>query len=251
MLEWVFAALTALSCNDAVSPTIVAHRGGMDSGFPENTLPAFRHAASAGAHAIELDLRATRDGRVVVLHDPRVDRTTDGRGYVHQLTASALEHLDTGDGIRVPSLREVLEDARTLGVELLFDIKPAPRLDLEVVVTEAAEHHRLDGIIFGVRSLDDHARLTLVQPDLRFLGFVPSPEHIEAFLHAGVEIVRLWPQWLARQPELVEHVHQAGARVWVTAGKASVDELSALAALGVDGLLTDRPGDAVAALHCR
>jgi glycerophosphoryl diester phosphodiesterase len=145
----------------------------------------------------------------------------------------------------------VLLDTRSLDVELLLDIKPAPYLDLDVVVAEAAESQRLAGIIFGVRSLEDRARLAGLQPDLRFLGFVPRPDQIESFLAAGVEIVRVWPHWLARQPEVVETIHRAGARVWVTAGQASVEELRALAAFGVDGLLTDRPAAALTELDCR
>lgn len=249
MLGWALAALTVVTCN-ATQTAVVAHRGGLDSGFPENTLPAFRHAVAAGAHVIELDVRATRDGQVVVLHDPRVDRTTNGRGLVHHLTGPALRRLDAGNGVRVPTLRDVLLDADIRDVELLLDIKRAPRLDLAAIVAQAAEHDRLHRILFGVRSLGDRARLAKIRPDLRFLAFVSRPDQIDAFLESGVEVVRLWPHWVERTPTLVDDVHRAGARVWITAGGASLEELGALLSFGVDGFLTDRPAAAAAGFGC-
>lgn len=251
MLPWVLAALTTFACTGDLRPAIVAHRGGMDSGLPENTLPAFRRAAAAGVHAIELDLRATRDGEVVVLHDATVDRTTNGRGFVHALSSDALRRLEAGDGIPVPRLQDVLAEAATLDVEWLLDLKPAPRLDLEAVVEQVAAHHQLDRTIFGVRSLDDRNRLARAQPGLRLLAFARRPQQIDDFLAAGVEIVRLWPRWLDRDPELVERIHAAGAQVWVTAGDAPLDELRLLVARQVDGVLTDLPETAVAGLDCR
>ena len=250
MLDWVVASSMMLACSAPMHPLIIAHRGGMDSRYPENTLPAFHHAAAAGAHVVELDLRATRDGHVVVMHDRRVDRTTDGQGAVEDLSLSEVRRLDAGDGIRVPTLDEVLSQNARHEVELLFDIKPAPGLRHPSLVAAAARAGQLPRILFGVRSLEDRARLAEAEPGLRFLAFAPRPERIADFLGAGVEVVRLWPRWIARDPELVARVQQAGARVWVTAGDASVDELRALAALGVDGLLTDRPAAAAAAFGC-
>lgn len=250
MLEVLLGAASLLACEVAASPLIVAHRGGMDSAYPENTLPAFHHAAATGAHVIELDLRATRDGDVIVLHDPRVNRTTDGHGLVHQLSTAELNRLDTGNGVRIPSLREVLTDATMQHLELLFDLKPAPGLDLAAVVAQVHDLGRPRSVIFGVRSLEDRAALAGIDPDLRFLGFIPRPRQMQEFLDAGVEVIRLWPHWIERQPELVEAAHRAGARVWVTAGAAPVAELAALVAMGVDGLLTDRPAEAVSALSC-
>lgn len=251
MLAWAFAAAAALTCNHP-GITIIAHRGGMDSRYPENTLPAFHHAAAIGADAIELDLRATRDGRVVILHDPRLERTTNGHGPVSEHSADEVARLDTGNGIPIPTLDAVLADDAVRNVRLLLDVKPAPGLDLKTVVAEVRSRDRTNDVIFGVRSLKDHARLVRLDPGLRFLGFIPRARDAEAFIHAGVGIVRLWPRWVARQPELMKTIHATGGRVWVTAGDASVDELARMAALGVDGFLTDRPAQAVSALGtCR
>ena len=107
-------------------PLVIAHRG--DSAHrPENTLAAFAGALELGVSAVEIDVQLTRDGRVVVMHDPTLDRTTSGRGDVRQLSLAEIRALSAGypsrfgtayQGERVPTLAEVLallrDRARTL-----------------------------------------------------------------------------------------------------------------------------------------
>lgn len=95
-------------------PHLCAHRG-LSQACPENTLPAFAAAMAVGAHEIELDLWASRDGVPVVCHDATVDRTTDGTGRISDLTWHEIRGLDAGircgvawRGVRVPRLEEVL-----------------------------------------------------------------------------------------------------------------------------------------------
>ena len=78
----------------------VAHRGGIVPGYPENTLAAFRRSISIGVDAIEIDLRGTRDGDIVILHDETLDETTDGTGKVTDYTLDELKKLDAGGGER-------------------------------------------------------------------------------------------------------------------------------------------------------
>jgi len=250
MLEMLVAAALA-ACPPSPTPLIAAHRGGMDSPHPENTLPAFRHAASVGARIIELDVRASRDGEAVVMHDRRVDRTTDGQGFVHDLDAATIAGLDAGGGVPVPTLNAVLDDLARRNVEVLLDIKRAPGLEHPRLARAVQARFPAERVIFGVRSLDDHRALAEAAAAPRFLGLVPRPEAIDAFLAAGVEAIRVWPGWLRREPALVERVHAAGARVWVTAGAADDATLAEFVRLGVDVLLTDRPAAAVAAVGCR
>jgi len=87
---------------------IVAHRGASGT-HPENTLLAFRAGLRHGAQALELDIRLTADGVPVVIHDPSLDRTTNGTGLVADVTLAALRELDAGRGEGVPTLAEVLE----------------------------------------------------------------------------------------------------------------------------------------------
>ncbi|WP_187426726.1 glycerophosphodiester phosphodiesterase [Geothermobacter ehrlichii] len=111
-------------------PFIWAHRGA-SAVAPENTLAAFQAALAAGADGIELDVQVTRDGVPVVLHDERLDRTTDRRGRVRGLTLSQVRQADAGGwfhasfrGERVPTLQEVFEWAGDT-VELNLEIKDA------------------------------------------------------------------------------------------------------------------------------
>lgn len=95
------------------APTfVIAHRG-FSAVEAENTLPAFEAAIAAGAGGVEFDVRVTADGVPVVLHDPGVDRTTNGHGLVREITLAELKRLriDTADGSRteVPTLVEVLQ----------------------------------------------------------------------------------------------------------------------------------------------
>src|SRR5215471_13671861 len=96
-------------------PFISAHRG-YSSDFPENTLPALGAALEAGADVAEIDVRLTRDDKLVLMHDTTVDRTTDGSGPVREMTLAEVKRLDAGSwfvrkfaGTRVPTLDEVLE----------------------------------------------------------------------------------------------------------------------------------------------
>ena len=87
----------------------IAHRGGIIEGYPENTLAAFRRAIAFGAEVIEIDIRGTKDGEVVILHDETLDRTTNGKGSVTNYTLEELKEFDAGCGERIPTYEEVLE----------------------------------------------------------------------------------------------------------------------------------------------
>ena len=105
---------------------VIAHRGA-SAAAPENTLAAFRLAADLGADGVELDVRRTVDGQLVVIHDASVDRTTGGTGRVGALTLDQLRRFDAGRkfgppfrGERIPLLSQVFE---VLGGRLLVDVE--------------------------------------------------------------------------------------------------------------------------------
>ncbi len=85
---------------------IVGHRGA-PAAEPENTLRSFSRALAYGVAAVELDVQLTRDGRLAVIHDETLDRTTNGQGLVRDFTLADLQRLDAGRGEPVPSLEEV------------------------------------------------------------------------------------------------------------------------------------------------
>src|SRR5919109_869691 len=111
---------------------VIGHRGAM--GYcPENTRVSFERALALGADWIELDVHLTRDGVLAVMHDDRVDRTTNGHGFVKDLSSAELRRLDAGAwyapeyaGERVPTLDEVLVWARGRGTVVDIEIKNVP-----------------------------------------------------------------------------------------------------------------------------
>lgn len=226
---------------------VVAHRG-VSPGFPENTLPAFMNAIELGVDVIELDLRATSDGVIVVLHEDSVENTTNGEGFVSDFTFDELRKLDAGShagpefaGEPIPSLEEVLDLVIPLGCKLLLDIKASNEIDPEAVVRMIERHDAVLDVIIGVRSIEDVWLFRSLNPNIRLLGFIPTATDIEEFVTAGVDIVRLYPQWIRVYPPFLEKVHELGRPAWITAEFAPRDELADLIRLGANGFLTEVP----------
>ncbi len=250
---------------------VVAHRG-MAAGYPENTLAAYLNSVALGFAAIEVDLRATADGHIVIVHDETVDRTTNGSGEVGQMTLAEIKSLDAGSyagakfaGQRIPTYQEVLKTLRGSGTKLLLDIKPSDALDSERVVRLTEQYEAVLDVIVGPRSIADLQDFKKLNPNLRALGLVPGPEFeppdpaaIEEFALAGADMVRLWPSWIftdrgpgigAGKSELMGRLHHLGKPVWATADTLYRDidpehpreDLRELVRLGVNGIITDVP----------
>ena len=124
---------------------LFAHRG-VSGEAPENTLAAFKAAAESGAHGIELDVQLSKDGQIVVIHDETIDRTTNGTGYVKDMTSEQLRTYDAGSwfhpsfkGESIPSLEEVLDvvtahhDSMIINIELKNDLIDYPQLEEKVL----------------------------------------------------------------------------------------------------------------------
>lgn len=131
---------------------IIGHRGSAGS-FPENTMISFKAAMDAGANGIELDVQMTKDGEIVVIHDEKVDRTTNGTGFVKDLMLTEISRLDASytfpeykGSANVPTLKEVLEWAVTqesciVNVELKNGIIDYPNIEEKTI--ELINHFNL------------------------------------------------------------------------------------------------------------
>ncbi|SDI09889.1 glycerophosphoryl diester phosphodiesterase [Pseudomonas benzenivorans] len=142
-------------------PLVIAHRGGRGL-WPENSLFAFERASALGVDMLEMDLRLSSDGELVVFHDRRLERTTDGRGPVAALTLEQLQAMDAGyrwtadggeshpyrgQGIRIPAFAEVLE--RFPDTPKVIEIK-VPDAGMEALLCDALEHNgQRDLVIVG------------------------------------------------------------------------------------------------------
>lgn len=110
------------------APGVVAHRGGEER-YTEDTRRAFRDASSVGANFWENDVRFTADDVPVIIHDPTVDRTTNGTGNVADLTWAQISALHTADGQPVPTLAEFVNDQSFAGAYAFIEIKTTPTQD--------------------------------------------------------------------------------------------------------------------------
>ncbi len=232
---------------------VIAHRGS-SADRPENTLAAYQRAVEAGAGAIEIDLRLTRDGQLVSLHDARVDRTTNGSGPVAAMSLSELLQLDAGSwfgesyrGIRVPTFRQIMRLARGQ-VDVLLDLKGSGTEYLRQIVAEVRSFAGPARILAGVHSLEqaDYFRHNL--PEARQIGLIPSPEEVEPFLKAGVGVIRLWPNWLDNRAA-VQQIHAAHAGLLVNVDHGTREELDRVLPSGPTHLFTNDPARLVQTLR--
>jgi len=218
----------------------VGHRGLMGV-EPENTLRSFRRADRAGLDVIELDLHLSKDGHLVVIHDAEVDRTTDGTGRVAELTLSELRALDAGHGERLPLFAEVVE-AVTAPLQAEIKDRGAARV-LAGEIERLGIQDRVTVISFHGQALRE---IRTLLPDIP-LALVSgrstgtAPERAVA-LGAGMiscELAHL-------DAEVVSRAHTAGLKV-ITWTVNTAEELARARALGLDGVVTDRPEIALSA----
>lgn len=133
---------------DGLDP-VVGHRGAALHA-PENTLVSIRRARELGCRWVELDVKLSRDGVPILMHDEEVARTTNGSGLVERLSFDELRRLDAGywkhpsfEGTRIPTLAEALELLAELDMELNLEIKPCPGREAETAVVACGEIRRL------------------------------------------------------------------------------------------------------------
>jgi glycerophosphoryl diester phosphodiesterase len=243
--------LAGLACTAAAMPTppqpvtIIAHRG-LAEGLPENTLAAFRQSIANGVTIIELDLRVTRDGQIVVVHDLTVDRTTDCSGAVAKMDLTSIKRCDAGHGERVPTFAEVIALVQGKPVRLLADVKEGTPIG--PVLKAIRQLHAERQLILGLRSIKYVARARSALPDTTILAFMPKQTDAAAFRDAGADILRLWSDWADADPPLIARTRSLGPQVWIMVGRRLPSNPAQWRALhgrmiaaGAQGLITDRP----------
>ncbi|HVN84060.1 MAG TPA: glycerophosphodiester phosphodiesterase [Candidatus Binatia bacterium] len=248
---------------DAAKPRVFGHRGAAGVA-PENTLPSFALALELGASYLELDVHGTRDGAIVVHHDPTLERTTDGDGPIASLTLAQIEGLDAGfqfstdgrhfpyrgQGIRVPTLEALLR--RFPSVRLNIEIKQeAPAIVDEVVriitaagrvdtVLLAAEH---DSIMTAIRQAVGDRIVTSFSTG-EVVDFITRLSGGFGDYHPVGRALQIPPSY--NEIELITadslaaaHRHGLEVHAWTINDR---DEIDRLLKLGVDGVMSDLPG---------
>lgn len=202
------------------------HRGNPEE-HPENTLASFRSAIELGVDIIECDVHLSSDGRMVVIHDHTLDRTTDGTGLVRDHTWEELQRLDAGGGERLPALEQVIEVAREGGVCLAVEIKqiPIPYPEMEERVVEALRAADMIGQACVISFYHPSCkRLKEIEPALQ-VGLLEGARPIDPvrlLAEAGSDIY--CPHYGAIDPALVQEVHAAErvVGVWTVDDEAGV-----------------------------
>ena len=237
---------------------VVAHRGASGHA-PENTMAAFRRAVEMGARFIETDLHLTRDARVVAIHDPTLDRTTNGHGLVDSMPLEEVRALDAGAwftsplsesfaGERIPTLDEIVRFAKETDVIFYLEIKSDSTWGVEHAVV-AALRETGEAARALILSFDPATLLSVNRLDQTMMtGYLcehPSNDLVERTVRAGAR--QIAPRGDLVTPDLVKRAHQAGLQVvaWTI---NEPDQMRRLIAASVDGIMSDYPDRLVSVL---
>ncbi len=228
---------------------ILAHRGA--SGYaPENTMEAFELAAKMGADGIELDVHFTADGEVVVLHDEKIDRTSNGQGLVTDYTLAELKTFDFGyhfngeqrKGVKIPTLDEVYELVAPLGMIVNVEIK-STNPDIVKACDIIAERYGMrDKVIyssfnhFQIQKAKEVIENAFIAPLYNFNMLNPW----NYCLDIGAKATHPRDRQIRLLPNYVKNCHDRGIRVHTWTANTEED-IAFLLDAGVDAIITNYP----------
>ena len=237
--------------NQFTHPIVFGHRGAC-AHAPENTVTSFRLAVEQGADFIELDAKLSKDHQVMVIHDPTVDRTTNGKGKVNELSLAELQKLDAGShfnnkfaGEKIPLLDEVF---KAVGKEIFVNVEltnySSSNDDLIPLVADVVKANQMEErVLFSSFLPKNLAKIHELVPQaptaiLCLSGL--SGLFSRSFLMTGVSPKAIHPYLSDTTAGLVEREHKRGRRVHVWTVNEESD-MANLLKIGVDGIFTDDP----------
>ncbi|MDT3778331.1 glycerophosphodiester phosphodiesterase family protein [Nitrospira sp. MA-1] len=217
-------------------PIRIGHRGAAGHA-PENTLASLNLAIKLGVDMVEFDVRRTADGALVLLHDDLVDRTTNGKGTVENLSLSVLRELDAGGGERIPLLEEALAclsgragamielKVRGIAADVCALVKAA---DFQGTVIYASFFH--EELLPVKRLIGDAFTLALIEDlPIPYTAFATAAQAT----HVGVA-------WDTVTPPLVKAFQEQGFKVFVYTVNEPED-IGRMKQMGVDGIISNFP----------
>ena len=217
-----------------------AHRGA--SGHePENTLSAVEKAISLGTDWIEVDVYAVK-GELIVIHDERLERTTNGAGYVRDKSLADLRSLNAGKGQRIPTLREVLDSVnRRAGINVELKGPKTARLAV-ILIEEYVRERQWNYEQFIVSSFNRRQLIKVkkLNPHIRIGILIDLPRRHYAIFARRYDAYSVHVQIDLARARFVARAHERGLKVFVYTVNSSED-IDRLQALGVDGIFTDFP----------
>ena len=228
---------------------IFAHRG-CSGTYPENTMLAFQKAVELGVDGIEFDVHLTKDNRLVIIHDENIERTSNGKGWVRDMTLDELRQYDYSAGFAgvygfnpIPTLREyfdLVKDTPIISnIELKTGVFEYPTIERRVIEV-IREYHLEDRVILSSFNHYTILRCKALAPDLK-CGFLTEDWIIDCGKYTashGVECCH--PNKYNLVPEFVKEMHDAGREINTYTVNEDEDTLR-LSALGVDALIGNYP----------
>ena len=232
----------------------IAHRGA--SGYePENTLRSFKKAIKLNSDAIELDVQLTKDHKLVVIHDETVNRTTNGKGKVSELTLKELKKLDAGKGEKIPTLEEVIKVCRNkckLNVEIkkmnsakkVAEIIVKERFVKQTIISSNHKESLLEAKKNGINAAliywSTKTDLGQVLFDISRLLILPITKRLilRRVKAANVNEVNLTSPLATKGMIDFLHKNNLKVNVWVANSKNKIERLKLLA---VDGIYSNFP----------
>jgi glycerophosphoryl diester phosphodiesterase len=212
-----------------------AHRG-FSGLYPENTLLSLTKAVEIQADLIEFDVRVSKDKKLVVIHDSKVDRTTDGSGLVSELTFQELRAFDAGWGQTIPAFEEVIDE---LGGRIGMNIhmkNSGKALDTAIQCCRKAGI--LDNVFFAIEPLEEIKRIMETYPNVHICSLFRKGDYLETTQQLNVRILQptIYATYFTK--DWVDQVHQAGCVCGVFYAD-TVSNILYCQRLGVDGILTN------------
>lgn len=243
---------------------VMAHQGG-EKLRPDNTMMAFQYAADLGVDVLEMDVHSTRDGVLVVMHDERVDRTTNGSGFIREMLITQIQGLDAayhwphdnpigerpyrGQGVRVPELREVFMAFPE--TRLSVEIKQAEPSIVQPLCNMIREFERTDDVLVSSFHADTMQEFREACPEVATAG--TEPEIRAFFVLNTIGLGKVFqptaeafqvPEYSGMLHVVTDHFlagahrHNLDVHVWTVDDPA---DMQRLIDLGVDGIITNRP----------
>lgn len=219
---------------------IIGHRGAM--GYePENTLVSFDKALELDVDGVELDVHFSKDNEVVVIHDAKLRRTTNGSGYVKDFTLEELKKLDAGKGQSIPTLREVitLMNKRCL-INIELKAEGVARLVADIIIE--AINHGWTTDLFLISSFDHHELMRFHEalPLVPFAPLIAAKPIDYACFAQTMKAYAVNPAADFIDRIFVNDAHQRGLKL-ITWTVNDRDEIKKIIELGVDGIISNYP----------
>ncbi len=250
---------------------VAAHRGWC-AGYPENTMVAYRKAVELGVDQLEIDVRMTKDGELVLMHDGTVDRTTNGTGRICDMTLAEVKTLDAGvkkgaefTGTRVPTFRELLEylkDHPTMTVDVELKEKPADGNDqrafeaCDKTIAMIEEYGFGDRVILNAFHGGMHAYIKKAYGE-KYRRHVyypitlmrPCSENPYDGAYAACMSTSFYSELNLARPEECAHMRSLGIQPWAGAAVKDEESVDAAIACGVTLITCNNPDEVLAILR--